>query len=1088
MTFESNTGWPLARRAFLACACGASAALFLTTPAEARRIRDHRDPSLGGGAYSMNVTPVVDLVIPFTAGKAIVCQTSNLTGTADPVIHVVKESGGVTQVEIARDDDSGGGLNARASFTAPGGNVRVIMRSAGFGAGAADLTCTGYKPMRNLNVGGAFKTINNYRDRDSLMSVPLPGAPRRTKLYVLDVDTGAMLRRYQSGSAETIIVTNRPPANFIVMIGSHPGTIALEPARDLPVIDGRDLIAPGGAAGRAIDRAAPPAGDAPRAPTEPDRGGAARALPGDAIIVAPPTEAVIVENPDPPGPVRLVRNDLYIAGHDPDGDGLGTELEKQIGTCSSLTEVVGNWECSRSADARDTDGDAISDRDELIGRPDRAPHLMLSRWGADPLHKDIFIEVDFMKRAQGEAPRRMSGANAMAQAALFADPETSAIYRLANAQSLNNPDLNPGVTLHMDTGQAPPPGASIAELTTYGDWGGFSAAEPVCDANGCRGATVSAVNATLFTQARRGYFHYALGYPGGGGQAPINSWQLNMPIDSPSSAAHEFGHTLGIEHSGPAGIGRDANCKPNYPSLMSYAYGGMPAFKGSFSDGYGRSALNNYALKEIGAVSQPTSGPGVAYLSHLRDIFRYNVDFSNGNVDWNRDGVFAAGTVKAYANNDQTDCEFTRNNQMIANGLTDRALSLTRIGGRTIALYVDEGSGALAADFTDFSLSCSLIGDHCGPPLTQRTVPAAWNAGILGFDAHSVGAGASARILVVYRTASGLFETTMTRDFVFTPPVQIATSIAATGEPSLGGDASRTFLAYRNANGEVVLRRKSGAGGWGAEEVARNAAGSSLGIIPGDASPGVLYARTTTGGTRLYAAIPIGASGGLSLYEFDETTGRWTRSAWSVPAVSVIGRPALAMQPASAGSPLPGRMRLLFLGRATNGNHIVKGGMLQAFGINAVNGMGFLIENHDNVWLFGKGVDLLYEDGVDTNLRAVVASALIEGGIPSPHRIIFRPHADGVVNFTYKNWNDWEAIGYGVCRSLRTGGGDITCHPWPYSPSMQSPPLPETSAPQPPTNRSECLAACAEFLTSCVEEARSACIKRAAQCRAQCRR
>ncbi|HEY5952237.1 MAG TPA: hypothetical protein VIV40_42355, partial [Kofleriaceae bacterium] len=36
-------------------------------------------------------------------------------------------------------------------------------------------------------------------------------------------------------------------------------------------------------------------------------------------------------------PARMMRNDVGIAGHDPDADGLGTNLETALGTCSSLS-------------------------------------------------------------------------------------------------------------------------------------------------------------------------------------------------------------------------------------------------------------------------------------------------------------------------------------------------------------------------------------------------------------------------------------------------------------------------------------------------------------------------------------------------------------------------------------------------------------------------------------------------------------------------------------------------------------------------------------------------------------------------------
>ncbi|MGH9693447.1 MAG: hypothetical protein ACRD5Z_04845 [Bryobacteraceae bacterium] len=168
--------------------------------------------------------------------------------------------------------------------------------------------------------------------------------------------------------------------------------------------------------------------------------------------------------PDQSRPLRLVRNDRALSGHDPDGDGLGTELEKQIGTCSSLREVVGNWDCSRSVDARDTDGDGLQDGVKLLGSVLGAPYQLPPRWGANPLHKDIFIEVDSMLKARNEAPTVMTPAAATMMAQICADIETDPLFRLAHAPTLNNPDLQPGVNLHFDTGQNPPANAAGAQV------------------------------------------------------------------------------------------------------------------------------------------------------------------------------------------------------------------------------------------------------------------------------------------------------------------------------------------------------------------------------------------------------------------------------------------------------------------------------------------------------------------------------------------------------------------------------------------------------------------------------------------------
>ncbi len=105
---------------------------------------------------------------------------------------------------------------------------------------------------------------------------------------------------------------------------------------------------------------------------------------------------------------------------------------------------------------------------------------------------------------------------------------------------------------------------------------------------------------------------------------------------------------MGLTHSGPPlATGKvDPNCKPNYQSLLNYAF--QSSSDVGFSDGLGTSPLNNSALVEWHAVSPAN----VAYLDVLENVFKYYVDRAAGHVDWNHDGEFApeGTTVRAYAN------------------------------------------------------------------------------------------------------------------------------------------------------------------------------------------------------------------------------------------------------------------------------------------------------------------------------------------------------------------------------------------------------------------------------------------------------
>ncbi|MEZ4270482.1 MAG: thrombospondin type 3 repeat-containing protein [Myxococcota bacterium] len=183
------------------------------------------------------------------------------------------------------------------------------------------------------------------------------------------------------------------------------------------------------------------------------------------------------------GQMRLVRNDVNLSGHDTDADGLGFELEHAVGTCASLTGIARGFECHRATDARDTDGDGLSDGVEFLGKRVRAPYQLLPQWGANARHKDIFVEVDFMirrKMANGtwEPDIKMPAQVARTVAAIYADKTDSALtplYAALHAQQLANPDLLPGITLHYDTGRRP---ETPDDATTYGDWGGHDAVPP----------------------------------------------------------------------------------------------------------------------------------------------------------------------------------------------------------------------------------------------------------------------------------------------------------------------------------------------------------------------------------------------------------------------------------------------------------------------------------------------------------------------------------------------------------------------------------------------------------------------------------
>lgn len=169
------------------------------------------------------------------------------------------------------------------------------------------------------------------------------------------------------------------------------------------------------------------------------------------------------------GVVRVVANDALLA--DADGDGVGDALEAAVGTCPNATATAFGFACAGLKTPADTDGDGLTDAWELLGRRDGVPQLPLPLYGADPRHKDIFVEVD-VAPATVNGPIELPTQTELREAAkrwqdtLFT---LSSADAQAHAAALRNPDGLPGVRAHFDVGVAP---TDSADATLYGDWGG----------------------------------------------------------------------------------------------------------------------------------------------------------------------------------------------------------------------------------------------------------------------------------------------------------------------------------------------------------------------------------------------------------------------------------------------------------------------------------------------------------------------------------------------------------------------------------------------------------------------------------------
>jgi hypothetical protein len=238
-------------------------------------------------------------------------------------------------------------------------------------------------------------------------------------------------------------------------------------------------------------------------------------------------------------------------------------------TVENLNGTVSNavaYHIAASNDELDSDGDGLLDSWETSGydaNGDGTIDVDLPTMGADPLHKDLFVEVDSMS---GAGP--VNGIWAIIEAAF------------ANAPVLNS-DGNPGIAIHLDRGQL----------------GGGGDAIPFADRirydNSAPNAAFTYTNfhtqkQNHFNQNRLRVFRYCIfawdnGYfPGASGQAegiPANDffvslggWGAAWAKDRDTQLAtfmHELGHTLNLRHGGDI----NTNYKPNYNSIMTYGGG-----------------------------------------------------------------------------------------------------------------------------------------------------------------------------------------------------------------------------------------------------------------------------------------------------------------------------------------------------------------------------------------------------------------------------------------------------------------------------------------------------------------------------------
>jgi hypothetical protein len=231
--------------------------------------------------------------------------------------------------------------------------------------------------------------------------------------------------------------------------------------------------------------------------------------------------------------------------------------------------------------------------------------------GADPNHKDIFVQIDYASAALRQN---------------VACSELDAIVAAFANAPVGNPDGRTGINLHIDAGVSCP-------SRSY-DLGGSG----MVDAGACPDANQTFQRLQL-PESRIGTFHIGgfsptCGQTGAAGVADLHGARLMVFTDGPSFAhvlMHELGHNLGLDHIVLA--------QPNRISVMNatlYASNDGNSVTSVLDfQRFSIPALDENNLSETAGISAPPEAHRFFILHHCPDGRLRDAWPGDGSVDWN---------------------------------------------------------------------------------------------------------------------------------------------------------------------------------------------------------------------------------------------------------------------------------------------------------------------------------------------------------------------------------------------------------------------------------------------------------------------